>query len=87
MTTSNNECITSANWNCNNPAQTNAQENDASEALPQSDNRMRINRFLARSGIASRRGSEKLVIDGHVSINGKITVNLSTLVDIDQDIV
>lgn len=33
---------------------------------------MRINKFLATSGVASRRASDKLIIDGVVKINGKI---------------
>jgi len=33
---------------------------------------MRINKFLATSGVASRRASDKLIIDGLVKINGKI---------------
>ena len=33
---------------------------------------MRINKFLAESGIASRRASDKLIEDGVVKINGKI---------------
>ena len=32
---------------------------------------MRINKFLAESGIASRRGADKLIQDGLVKINGK----------------
>jgi len=33
---------------------------------------MRINKFLATSGVASRRASDKLIMDGVVKINGKI---------------
>ncbi len=33
---------------------------------------MRINKFLAESGVASRRASDKLIEDGAVKINGKI---------------
>lgn len=32
---------------------------------------MRINRFLAESGIASRRGADKLIEEGAVTVNGK----------------
>lgn len=32
---------------------------------------MRINKFLAESGVASRRASDKLIEDGEVKINGK----------------
>lgn len=33
---------------------------------------MRINKFLAESGVASRRGSDNLILDGVVKINGRI---------------
>lgn len=33
---------------------------------------MRINKFLAESGVASRRASDQLIIDGAVKINGRI---------------
>lgn len=33
---------------------------------------MRINRYLASSGLTSRRGAEKLVIEGRVRINGQV---------------
>lgn len=36
------------------------------------NNSMRINRFLAMCGIASRRAADQLVQEGRVSINGKI---------------
>ena len=32
---------------------------------------MRLQKFLALSGVASRRNSEKLIADGHVAVNGK----------------
>lgn len=46
---------------------------------------MRINKFLAECGIASRRNSEKLVTSGLVNINGKVVTNLATEVDPDKD--
>lgn len=48
---------------------------------------MRINKFLARSGVASRRTSEKYVQDGRVSVNGKTVTDLATQVDEQRDIV
>ena len=45
---------------------------------------MRINKFLAESGVASRRASDKLIIDGVVKINGKIC-NLGDEVDPSSD--
>ena len=45
---------------------------------------MRINKYLAECGIASRRASEKLIQDGLVKVNGKVP-DLSYDVDIDSD--
>ena len=36
---------------------------------------MRINKFLAYSGVASRRGADKLIEDGVVKINGRVCSN------------
>lgn len=38
---------------------------------------MRINKYLAKSGIGSRRGVEKFIVEGKVSINGKVVTDLS----------
>lgn len=48
---------------------------------------MRINKYLANSGVASRRKSEDLIIEGRVKINGKIIDDLSTKVDIENDVI
>ena len=39
---------------------------------------MRINKFLAKAGIGSRRGVEKYITEGRVSVNGVIIKELST---------
>ncbi|EHR34468.1 pseudouridine synthase [Helcococcus kunzii] len=38
---------------------------------------VRINKFLADAGIASRRKSEKLILDGEISVNGEIMTDLA----------
>lgn len=38
---------------------------------------MRINKFLASSGLGSRRKCEKLVTSGRITINGKVETNLA----------
>ncbi len=48
---------------------------------------MRINQFLARAGVASRRAAEALVLDGRVTINGQVAPELATLVDPGRDAV
>src|SRR6266436_2712369 len=41
---------------------------------------MRLNRFLALAGVASRRGAEQLIRSGRISVNGKICAELATQV-------
>ena len=38
---------------------------------------MRINKFLASAGLASRRKCEEFILDGRVSINGNVIKNLA----------
>ena len=35
---------------------------------------MRINKFLAESGVCSRRAADKMIEDGLVKVNGKVCV-------------
>ncbi len=42
---------------------------------------MRIQRFLARAGVSSRRGSENLMTAGRVTVNGHIVTELGAKVD------
>lgn len=48
---------------------------------------MRINKYLAEWSGLSRRKAESAVTEGRVSVNGKIILELSTLVDPDLDMV
>ena len=41
---------------------------------------VRLNKFLASCGLGSRRGCEKLILQGHVEINGNIVTNLGARV-------
>ncbi|MCS4488831.1 pseudouridine synthase [Streptococcus sciuri] len=41
---------------------------------------MRINKYIAHAGVASRRKAEELIKNGHVTINGKVVDNLATQV-------
>ena len=51
------------------------------------DELMRINKFLAECGLASRRNCETLVTGGRVKINGKKVTNLATEVNEETDLV
>ena len=42
---------------------------------------MRLQKFLARAGIASRRGSENLMSEGRVCVNGEVVKELGSKVD------
>lgn len=48
---------------------------------------MRINKYLALCGVASRRKVEDFVINGLVKVNNKVVTNLATDIDIKNDIV
>ena len=48
---------------------------------------MRLQKFLARSGVASRRGSEDLMTAGRVRVNGEVVTQLGSKVDPAVDVV
>jgi 23S rRNA pseudouridine2605 synthase len=45
----------------------------------------RLQKILARAGFASRRGGEQLMLEGRVSVNGKIVRELGTKADLESD--
>ncbi len=46
---------------------------------------IRLNKYLADCGIASRRQAEKLILSGKIKINGQVTKNLNTKIDPQKD--
>lgn len=46
---------------------------------------MRLQKYLARAGVASRRASEALISDGRVAVNGAVVSELGTKVDPEHD--
>lgn len=48
---------------------------------------MRLQKYLALSGVASRRNSEKLIAEGHVAVNGRVTTEMGVQVDETLDVV
>lgn len=46
---------------------------------------MRLQKFLAESGVASRRASEAIILEGRVSINGRAVRTLGTKIDPGHD--
>ena len=51
------------------------------------DSEIRLNRFLARCGLGSRRGCEDLIRAGRVSLNGEVVSDLSVKVHVATDTV
>lgn len=49
------------------------------------ENKVRLQKFLANSGIASRRKCEELIIEGKISVNGKVIKELGTKIDPTKD--
>jgi len=47
--------------------------------------KIRLQKFLADIGIASRRASEKIILDGRVQVNGRIARQLGIKIDPDVD--
>jgi 23S rRNA pseudouridine2605 synthase len=48
---------------------------------------MRLNRFLARAGVASRRAADGLIASGRVAVNGEVVTELATVVNPETDLV
>ena len=46
---------------------------------------MRINRYIASSGLCSRRAAEEYITTGKVKVNGKVVTNLATEVNEEND--
>jgi 23S rRNA pseudouridine2605 synthase len=53
----------------------------ASAPAPAADGKVRLNHFLAMSGVASRRAADDLIRAGRVEINGKLVTELGVRVD------
>lgn len=47
---------------------------------------MRLQKYLASCGVASRRTAEKLIADGRVSVDGQVITEMGVQVEIGQDI-
>jgi len=48
---------------------------------------MRINKYLAKCGLASRRKVEEFIVNGDVKVNGIVVTDLSLQIDSEEDIV
>ncbi|HEU5324090.1 MAG TPA: pseudouridine synthase [Methylomirabilota bacterium] len=43
--------------------------------------KLRLNKILAQAGLTSRRGGDRLILEGRVAVNGAVTRELATLAD------
>ena len=48
---------------------------------------VRLQKYLADSGVCSRRKAEELIQEGKVEVNGKVVTELGTKVNPDKDVV
>ena len=48
---------------------------------------MRLQKYMALCGVASRRKSEKMILEERVKVNGKVVNELGTIVDPNRDVV
>lgn len=53
---------------------------------PASDGLIRLNKYIANSGICSRRDADKIITDGLITVNGKVISELGFKVTIDDDV-
>ena len=47
----------------------------------------RLQKYLSRAGVASRRHAEELIVEGRVKVNGKVVDELGSRVDPSKDLV
>src|SRR5262245_54833585 len=47
--------------------------------------KLRLNKVLAQAGLTSRRGADRLIVDGRVAVNGQVARELGALADPDVD--
>jgi pseudouridine synthase len=55
--------------------------------LMSEDKRVRLNKFIAAAGYASRRKIDELILEGRVSVNRKMVTELGTKVDPETDLI
>jgi len=62
-------------------------ENRKSAGKPlKNPEKIRLNRFIANSGVCSRREADELISKGHISVNGKQVTDLGTKVGYSDDV-
>jgi 23S rRNA pseudouridine2605 synthase len=59
-------------------------DGDDAAGGPGSSEGIRLNKFLAQNGIASRRKADELIARGHVTVDGKLVTELGRRVEVDR---
>jgi pseudouridine synthase len=49
--------------------------------------KLRLNKILARAGLTSRRGGDRLIVEGRVAVNGVVTAEPGTCADPETDVI
>src|SRR5207245_10820182 len=47
--------------------------------------KLRLNKILAQAGLTSRRGADRLILEGRVAVNGDVVREAGTVADPDRD--
>jgi 23S rRNA pseudouridine2605 synthase len=66
-------------------SRTHVERQASNRPSPKTDGRIRLNKYLADCGIASRRAADQIIADGEITINGKKVYELGVKVDPRQD--
>jgi len=53
--------------------------------IPEKNMQERLQKIIARAGIASRRHAEQLILSGQVRVNGRVVTELGTKADVSKD--
>ncbi len=53
---------------------------------PVSDGLIRLNKYIANSGVCSRRDADKIIADGLITVNGQVITELGHKVSLDDDV-
>jgi 23S rRNA pseudouridine2605 synthase len=85
------QATTTSNWSTSGMSETSRDRRETGRTSSEGSGErlvpMRLQKFLARAGAASRRGSEDLMTAGRVTVNGLVATELGTKVDPSVDVV
>ncbi len=56
------------------------------QATKDGDDQIRLNKFIANSGVCSRREADKLIANGEVTVNGEVVTELGAKVSLSDDV-